>query len=218
MKIGVGMITMGFRKIPEKFFDNTSEEIFIYTDKERKGPGFARNKVLEHFDGYDHVFIMDDDTYPVRKGWEQYFITQAQENCVHFMALPEIFSGEFIEGENNTADSEMLFFNSALGCFNYQSKWAMEAIGGYNTEYVRYGYEDAARNRRAQRAGLTGRYDSWGFPLRGLCYIHAEDVFWENPIPNISQEDKLKYIEINTPIYHKEISSPQLFYPYKEEI
>lgn len=217
MKIGVGMITMGARELPKKFFDNTSEEIFVYTDEERKGPGYARNKVLANFDGYDHVFIMDDDTYPVRKGWEQYFITQAQENCVHFMALPEVFGGEY-EANANQIGGEMVYWRSALGCFNYQSKLAMETIGGYNTEYVRYGYEDAARNRRAQRAGLTGWVDAWGFPIRGLCYIHSEDVFWENPTPNISHEDKLKYIEINTPIYHKEISSPQLFYPYKEEI
>ena len=210
MKVGVGVITMGLREINPKFFEKTTHETFVYTDTERKGPGHARNQVLAHFDGYDHVFIFDDDCYPTRLGWEDYFIQEAQANDIHYMALPDIFGGEFLY-----AESDITFWFSALGCFLYQDKIAMETIGGYNLEYNRYGYEDAARSHRAIKAGLTGSDAGWGFPIRGVSYIHSEDVFGENPAPNIVTAEKLAYIALNQPIYQKEIQGVNLFYPYK---
>ena len=210
MKIGVGVITMGLREINPKFFEKTTHETFIYTDTERLGPGHARNQVLAHFDGYDHVFIFDDDCYPTRLGWEDYFIQEAQANSIHYMSLPDIFGGEY-----QRTEGEMTFWFSALGCFLYQDKLAMETIGGYNLEYNRYGYEDAARSHRAIKAGLTGSDAGWGFPIRGLSYIHSEDVFGENPAPNIQTAEKLAYIAKNQPIYQKEIEGKNLFYPYK---
>lgn len=210
MKVGIGVITMGLRKINPKLFEKSTHEIFIYTDTERFGPSHARNECLKHFDGYDHVFLFDDDTYPTCCGWENYFITQASEHNIHYMAIPEVFGGQFV-----SSDKEMQYWFSALGCFVYQDKVAMDAIGGYNTAYNRYGYEDAGRSRRALQAGLTGHTNAWGFPVRGLCYIHSEDVFGENPTPNIVTSEKLAYIASNQPIYQKEIEGKQLFYPYK---
>lgn len=210
MKIGVGVITMGLREINPKLFEKTAHEIFVYTDTERLGPGHARNQVLAHFDGFDHVFIFDDDCYPTRCGWEDYFIQEAQRYGIHYMALPDIFGGE-LAGHNE----EITYWFSALGCFLYQDKEAMQTIGGYNLAYNRYGYEDAARSHRAMKAGLTGHDEAWGFPIRGFGFIHSEDVFGENPTPNIQTSEKLAYIAQNQPIYQKEIEGKDLFYPYK---
>lgn len=210
MKIGIGVITMGVRELPLELYENSSYEVYVYTDQERLGPGYARNQCLKYFDGYDHIFLFDDDTYPTRKGWEDYFIQEAQAANIHYIALPDIFGGEFLY-----AESDITFWWSALGCFLYQDKLAIEKIGGYNLAYNRYGYEDAARSHRAIKAGLTGSSAGWGFPVRGLAYIHSEDVFGENPTPNIDTSEKMKYITQNQPIYQREIEGDQLFYPYK---
>ncbi|WNL63390.1 hypothetical protein [Citrobacter phage Tr1] len=210
MKIGVGIITMGVRTINPKMYTNTTYEIFVYTDEERKGVSHARNKVLEHFDGYDHVFIFDDDCYPTRPGWEDFFIEHAQKNGVHYMALPEIFCGDLLD-----VQGEMTTWFSALGCFIYQNALAIQIIGGYNTAYNRYGYEDAGRSHRAIKAGLTGSREGWMFPLRGLGYIYSEDVYGDCPTPNISTEDKQAYIKENSVIYTQEMAREDLFYPYK---
>lgn len=210
MKVGIGIITMGVREINPKMYEKSSYEIFVYTDEDRRGPGYARNQCLKHFDGYDHVFLFDDDAYPVRQGWEDFFIQEAQRAGIHYMALPDVFGGDLLE-----TDGEIAYWLSALGCFLYQDKEAMETIGGYNLEYNRYGYEDAARSHRAIKAGLTGHEKAWGFPMRGMSYIHSEDVFGENPAPNIVTSEKLAYIASNQPIYQKEIEGKELFYPYK---
>ncbi|EIC82164.1 galactosyltransferase-related protein [Serratia sp. M24T3] len=209
MKIGVGVITMGMRTINPKMFANTACEVFIYTDKDKKGPGAARNEVLKHFSGYDHVFIFDDDCYPTAKGWEKYFIDCAINHDIHYMALPEGVKGTFLG-----AFCEITHWDSALGCFVYQDAHAMRTIGGYNTAYHRYGYEDAGRSIRAKKAKLTG-CDAWSFPLRGLLYIHSEDVCGECPVPNIEHADKLAYIEMNRPVWLEEINGNEVYYPYE---
>ena len=200
---------MGLRGLNTKLAENTAHEIFVFTDHEKKGPGYARNQVLKHFDGYDHVFIFDDDCYPTMKGWESHFISAAQAHNIHYMALPEGFKGNYIG-----AYSEITYWDSALGCFIYQDKMAMQVIGGYNTSYNRYGYEDAGRSKRALKAGLTGDEKYFTFPLRGLMYIHSEDVYGENPTPNISHDDKMKYIEQNRSVWLDEINGSEVFYPY----
>ena len=152
MKVGIGIITMGVREINPKMYEKSSYEIFVYTDEDRRGPGYARNQCLKHFDGYDHVFLFDDDAYPTRLGWEDYFIEHAQSQGIHYMVLPEIFGGQLL----GFGSGEITLWNSALGCFVYQDAFAIQVIGGYNTAYNRYGFEDAARNRRAIKANLTG--------------------------------------------------------------
>lgn len=202
---------MGVREIKDyKLSEGT--DFFVYIDKDKKGPSHARNEVLKHFSDYDIVFLWDDDTYPTMTGWEEYFISQASLNNVDYMCLPEPFSADIY-----LTDNEMLLWNSALGCFSFQTKRALEIIGGYNTEYDRYGYEDAARSVRARRAGLTGHSDLFSFPVKGLCYVYSEDVYHKNPTANISKEDKEAYIAKNHSIYAKEITSDILYYPYKEE-
>lgn len=210
MKIGVGVITMGVRALKDYLIAD-GVDFFVYKDEERKGPSHARNEVLSHFDGYDHIFIFDDDAWPLMRGWEDYFITQAVEHNVHYMAIPEWFKGNIIG-----AEGEMLEWSDSLAALTYQSKHALDVIGGYNTEYDRYGYEDIARNFRAvHKAGLTTRPGAHCFPARGPAYIYYSDAYGTTELANLTPEEKEHYTTVNYPIFKKEISSEQLYYPYK---
>lgn len=210
MKIGVGVITMGLRPIQNYHLSDESE-LFIYQDVDKKGPSFARNKCLEYFTNkdVDYIFLFDDDSYPTMSGWEKYFIDEATANDVHYMAIPEYFKTELYD----YPESNIQYWAGNLGCFVFQDKVCVETIGGYNTEYDRYGYEDAARSLRAFRAGMTGKYHGFPFPIRGIAYIHSQDVFAECPTQNITKEDKDEYIKKNGAIYQKEITSDKLYYP-----
>jgi hypothetical protein len=54
-------------------------------------------------------------------------------------------------------------------------------------------------------------------PIRASAYIHSEDVFAEHPVPNMTAEEKYAAIEANRPIWHAELDSEQLYYPYPRE-
>lgn len=210
-KIGVGVITAGVRPLKDyRLAEGT--QFYVYVDKERKGPAYARNQCLRKLydDGCDYIFLFDDDCYPVMDGWEKYFIDQASENSVHYMAIPEVFKTGF-EGQNS---GEMMLWDGACGCFIYQTRYCIDTIGGYNSDYVKYGLEDAARSHRAKKAGMTGDPHYFSFPLRGLAYIHSEDIFGVTAIQNMTMEEKLKYVYQNQETYNKEIGSSKLFYEF----
>ncbi len=210
--IGVGVITMGLRPIKDYRLSEGSE-LFVYTDTDRKGPGHARNAVLRHFHdkGYEHIFIFDDDCFPRAPGWEQYFINQAKLHGIGFFGMPEHFKDHPV-----AHDGEMVWWNLQLMQFAYYSRAFLDVVGGFNTAYDRYGFEDSAYIHRAQRSGMLGKFSEIGFPspIRVLAYIHSGDVFNDGQEQNISFDDKKAYIAKNYPIFQDEIKSARIHYPF----
>lgn len=210
VKIGVGIITMGVRALDEGYYKcrmQQPENLFIYTDHDRKGPGHGRNECLKHFAGYDYVFIFDDDCYPMRAGWEKYLISEAIIAGVDYMCIPNHFSDRIIDQKG-----EMFYWHGGMGPFQFFTKKGVEILGGYNTNYERYGFEDAGIMHRALKAGLTGHPEGWAFPLRGIGYICSLDICHQNPTPNMTQEEKEIFIQRNRDEYLREINSEQIYY------
>lgn len=210
VKIGIGVLTMGVRELHPKLFERSCGDIFIFTDVNREGPARGRNKILSHFKDYDHIFIFDDDCYPTFKGWEAFLIEEFKKHNIHWAGLPN-----FPTMQIKHIEGEMIWVEGCCGCFQYFSNKALKTIGGYNTAYNRYGFEDAALKQRAIKSGLTGKYAFPAFPLRGLSYIYSMDVNHDNPTPNIEMPEKQRLIALNHPIYLTEYHSKQVFYPYE---
>lgn len=210
MKIGVGISTTPNRSIHENVYKykDPSTDIFVFNDSDRKGVSFSRNTLLTLMKDYDHIFLMDDDVYPMMHGWEKYFIEQCAQHDVHYSSLPEAFKSKLL-----SVDGEMGRWDNGIGAFTYQTKHALEVIGGYNTAYNRYGFEDTGRSFRARRAGLSGgEFNSC--PIRSLAYIHSMDVFGESPTANLTFDEKMDLINLNRIEFEKEVQSDQLFYAY----
>ncbi|HCI6749370.1 TPA: hypothetical protein NPP60_005040 [Klebsiella variicola subsp. variicola] len=210
-KVIIAVITTGERQISKKVFEASSYPVEIFVDEERKGDVYMRNKILAKYKDYDHIFTFDDDCYPERKGWEDYFITQAKLHNVHYMGVPAALE----DLKLIAIDNEMTWWEGAISAFQYFSKHGLETIGGYNTKYNYYGYADIAMGQRAARAGITGKFRGSAFPLRGLMYIHSMDICHDNPKPVISDDVKKRCIAENHAIFLEEMSSEQLHYPYE---
>lgn len=211
MKIGIGVITVGLRPIGN-YRLGTDSELYIFHDKDRKGPAYARNQCLRYFydKGFDYIFLFDDDCRPVMDNWEKYFIDQANEAGVNYMAVPEYFKTGF----KGMLTDEMALWDGTCGCFTYQTRYCLDTIGGYNNDYFGYGLEDAGRSKRALRAGMTEHPDHFSFPIRGLAYIYSEDIFGVTAIQNLTMEEKLSYVHKNQGTYNKEINGEKLFYDF----
>lgn len=214
MKIGVGVITMGVRALKD-YKTGADTYFYVHVDKEHLGVSHARNQCIKHLyeNGCDYIFVFDDDNYPTMYGWENYFVEQAEKHNMHFFVLPEAFKDEFLG-----ARGEIGFWSGGLCQFALYSRKCIEEIGYYNEEYDRYGYEDAGYMHRVWNSGINGPLtNGHPSPIRVLAYIHSEDVYGENPKSNISQEDKLKYIDKNYPIYQKEINCGKIYYKIGEK-
>ena len=212
--IGIGTITCGLRPL-HPLLAPPGAVTMTFTDVGRRGVAYSRNEVLRqlYLEGCDYFFLFDDDCYPVMPGWAEYFIAQSQEHNLDFLGLPEIFKSRLL-----ATDREMNLWDSAVGCFSFQTRAMIDRVGYYNEAYTRYGYEDGGRNDRVRRA-LHGANVRTGFPspIRASSYIHSQDVYGESPRPNMSPEEKAVCIMTNRPVWLAELNSPTLYYPYPRE-
>lgn len=210
-RFGVGVITVGRRPLHDYLLPDNCKFRVIY-DTERRGVAWARNQCLQELDDCEHIFLFDDDCWPVMSGWAEYWAGECGRAGVTYSALPEAFKTG-ITGPQDWAGEELMYWDGGIGAAIYQHRSALEVIGGYNEALRCYGFEDAGRADRAQRAGLTGPTRN-ACPLRCLAYIHSADVFGENPTPSYSVEEKEAHIAANRDAYEAELAGP-VFIPYR---
>jgi len=216
MKVGLGIITAGVREIPSQAFRNTSTDTMIHieVDINRNGPAITRNKCIKKLvdEGCDYICMLDDDCYPLKKGWENYLISEMQRTGVHFFALPYLFESEFSYNPN----TKLVKFDKVIGCMSFFDMTALNTVGYYNTKYHKYGYEDVGRNSRMIRSGMTyqqGSAEGFETPLYLSNYFMSEDIYHIVKIHNMSQDEKNKYIEMNREEWQREMSGP-IYYDY----
>jgi len=213
-KFGVGVITVGQRPIHDYLLPDDCTFVVV-EDTERNGVAWARNQCLRQLDHCEHIFLFDDDCWPVMRGWAEYWSEQCVNGGIGYSALPEAFKTKIGDLIEYTVDVnyELFQWDGGIGAAIYQHRSALDVIGGYNEALRGYGLEDAGRADRAYRAGLTGPTRN-AAPLRLLAYIHSADVMGENPTPSYTVEEKEAHIRTNHPIYLAELDGP-IFIPYR---
>lgn len=209
-KYGVGVITTGIRTLHNYLLPENCTLVVI-EDTDRRGVAWARNQALHQLEHCEHIFLFDDDCWPVMAGWAEYWASQCERAGVGYSALPEAFKTGIHDFSAVTLD--VVAWDGGIGAAVYQHRRALDIIGGYNEKLIGYGFEDAGRADRAYRAGLTGPTRN-ACPIRCLAYIHSADVFGENPPANLTREEKEAHIAANRPAYEAELAGP-VFIPYK---
>lgn len=199
--IGIAILTCRIRKLDDNILKYNP---VIFEDKERKGAAYCRDMIMKQFynEGKDYIFIFDDDCFPVIDGWQDRIIDWSIKNNVHYLAGLDSKNVKLKSAIGGTCISEDCY----IGAYFFMDRKCIETIGYYNTDYVRYGYEDITYSRRALAAGLLGTNEGYPFPIWINMYIHSMDMFDENPTPNMSQEDKDRYIKQNNPIFEQEMA------------
>lgn len=210
--IGIAVLTCGIRNLDERILKYNP---FIYLDRERKGAAFCRNKIMKKFydEGKDYIFIFDDDCYPVIEGWQEKIINWTKENNIHYLAGLDLKNVSILGGKDNTIFSKDCY----IGAYFFIDRKCIDTIGYYNTAYKKYGYEDITYSRRAKAASLLGDSEGYPFPVWMNMYIHSMDMFCENPMQNMAQEQKEYYIKLNKQSFVDEmenIEKGKLYYGY----
>lgn len=113
----------------------------------------AKNKCLELLEGYDHIFLFDDDTYPVCDGWEQPYIDSPEPHLMYiFMHL---IRQRLHDSTEIFRDSKLHAYSHPRGCMLYLDRKVLDVVGGMDTRYGRWGYEHVDYSNRIYNAGLT---------------------------------------------------------------
>lgn len=219
MKFGIGIITTGNREIHPGVLNHLTmpTTIHIHLDTERRGPAYGRNECIKAlYDiGCDYITLLDDDTFPIKNGWQDYLVKTTEKNKIHVLGYPDPTVA------TKTAYAEgMDWWQFCTGCFTFITRHAVQTIGYYNPEFKTYGHEDIEYLYRARETGLNGFLGGDASPAQIAEYIHSEDIYGVHdrsfdPTANMSAAAKQESIRINQDVFEKAIyQTRQMYRPY----
>jgi len=107
-----------------------------------QGAPIAKNKCLELLEGCEHIFLFDDDTFPIKKGWELAYINSGVKHLNYSFK----YSYSVVNGVRHLQNPN--------GCMMYIHRSVINNIGGFDTGFVKYGYWHGAYSNRAFNVGL----------------------------------------------------------------
>lgn len=125
--------------------DDASDRQYCSVDyrfSERAGIPAVKNKCLE-LAKYDHIFLFDDDAYPIVDGWYLPYINSGKEHlCFTFLTAFKRKEG-------------FKYHTLGNGCMLYVTRKCIDTIGGFDWNYGLGKYEHVDFSRRIHNAGLT---------------------------------------------------------------
>lgn len=126
----------------------------VYRFNENVGIARAKNKCLELLSDCDHIFLFDDDTYPITEGWYKPYVESPEH---HLMYLFENWASGVPVGDDRIIykDDRHEAHSHARGCMMYIDHIALATVGGMDVRYGKAMNEHLDWSMRIHNAGLT---------------------------------------------------------------
>ena len=215
-KIGIGVTTTD----PDKYLSHMIKwDGLILFNTDQISIAKDKNKLIKqlYILGCDYIVIFDDDTFPIKDGWAEFFIEAAEKNCVNHFVL--VNDKEF--GKGTRFSEDLTTYGGCAGCMLFLTRKVIETVGYMNTAYGKYGWEHFAYSYRIYKAGLA---PAIGTVVNGWEeFIYAYDLQEEDEVSTefvktewqtVAEKDLRS--KQNLPIFEAEMASPKIYYPYEE--
>lgn len=126
----------------------------VYRFDKNVGIARAKNKCLELLRDCDHIFLFDDDTYPLEAGWHIPYVNSKEH---HLMYLFETWASGNPVGDDQVLYEDGLIVSHAhaRGCMLYVDSLVLDTVGGMDTRYGKAMNEHLDWSNRIHNAGLT---------------------------------------------------------------
>lgn len=135
-----------YTKIPHQLIivDDASDEPYCnatHRFEERSGIPAAKNKCLV-LAKHDHIFLFDDDTYPIANGWYEPYMNSGKEHlCYTFL-------------KSNRQYNWFKYHRLGNGCMMYLTRKCLDIVGGFDWRFGLGKYEHVNLSHRICNAGL----------------------------------------------------------------
>jgi len=90
-----------------------------YYFEERAGIAKVKNKCLELLNNCQHIFLFDDDTYPIKEEWYKPYVESKHKHLMYLY-------GNKIRGFPQEYDENTVFMNKPRGCMLYFDRSVVE--------------------------------------------------------------------------------------------
>jgi glycosyltransferase involved in cell wall biosynthesis len=126
----------------------------VYSFKHNVGIAKAKNKCLELLADCEHIFLFDDDCYPLQPDWWVPYITSKEH---HLLYLFENWASGKPVGDDQIIyeDGDIVAHSHARGCMIYVDRKVLETVGGMDVRYGKAMDEHLDYSNRIYNAGLT---------------------------------------------------------------
>lgn len=134
--------------------DISIQSVEVYKFKTNVGIAKAKNKCIELLSDCDHIFLFDDDCYPIADDWWQPYVDSSEP---HLMYLFEHWGSGLPVGDDKVLyeDGKIVAHQHARGCMMYVDKRVLSTVGGMDTRYGKAMNEHLDWSNRIYNAGLT---------------------------------------------------------------
>ena len=193
VSIGIGITTYNRPECLEECLKNIYKHTFtnnvkIYvatdTDEDRRGVAFRKNECLRSLKNCDHIFLFDDDCYPIKDGWIEFFIRKSQGE--HVLFLNDKLHNHIVTMSN------IRCYNDCGGVFMYITKEHLNKVGAFNEKFEGYGFEHCDWSIRCNDNKKVF------YMIQGTEeYLFAHDYSTANHKSSITDEEKQIHIKNN---------------------
>lgn len=177
------------------------------------GIAAAKNKCFEllYKAGCEHIFLLDSDTWPLSPdSWTPYI--ESKEPHLNYI-FTHWANGKSIDGTTEIyRDNEIVAYNQPRGCMMYFNRSVLDAVGGMDEIFGKWGHEHRSLSDRIFMYGLTSFRYMDVVNSKGLWY--SDDEHNENRNTTVKNHERQQYIQRNHELYEarKFSSSYQPFY------
>lgn len=174
------------------------------------GIAAAKNKCFELLDDCEHIFLFDDDTFPVHEEWYKPYV-ESQEPHLMYIFKDFLKTKRLNDTIELYRDSKIVAYSHPRGCMCYFKRVCLTVAGGMDTIFGKWGYEHPDLSNRVYNAGLTSfRY----MDVPGSDKLFYSGDEHETVATTVSGTERDKLVQRNKRIYDQRIDMVK-FIPYK---
>lgn len=121
--------------------------IVVTHDADGAGVAVTKNRGIATLmdAGVDHLFLADDDVWPIRNGWWKPYVRSPQPHLMHCWGRSRYI----------TETDGLTLWTWPRGILLYATRDVIARVGGMRPEFGRWGGEHAEWSRRIHNAGFT---------------------------------------------------------------
>lgn len=192
---------------------NNIHGFLLYRFEENVGIARAKNKCIELLSDCDHIFLFDDDTYPIVENWYVPYIESKEH---HLMYLFKDWSNGNPVGDDEIIyqDNDVVAHSHARGCMLYADRTVIDTVGGMDTRYGKAMNEHLDWSNRIYNAGLTSFRNMDVIGSKNLIYSMDEH---QEIASSIKRSDRVAGINKNGELL-KESERSTTFSPYGKDV
>ncbi|WP_141213988.1 glycosyltransferase family 2 protein [Mycobacterium marinum] len=154
--------------------------------------------------GCQHLFLADDDIWPITPNWAQPYTDDPEPHLMHCWG-----TNRYVRTINNHYTT----WKTPNGVMLYTHRSVIERVGGMRPEYGRWGGEHAEWSRRIHKAGLT-TYRYADLTIARNNYWHAEDR-GRNIKSSITPEERQEYFQTRYHTLRKRFNATTDYVEYR---